>query len=98
MKKETAKVIIPIIRKLVPTLIAQDIVGVQPMGSGLDYSVGASALVDGVPWYTLRIWNQKVRHWLNELPTANNWCTIDDYHVDVSEEVLLLIKLRWPES
>jgi hypothetical protein len=99
MTTDLAKVLIPIIRRVEPAVIAQDIIGVQPMGVGPGYySVSGPVLVDDKPWYTLRIWNQKVWHWLNELPTANNWCTIDDYRVDVSEEVLLLIKLRWPES
>ncbi len=99
------KVLIPILRKTLPTLIAQEIVGVQPMVSPkmLTYEVVDDILFDR-PGYTIVFVNIEVGHWIESQP-AHMWKYYDidrdtekwavKSHYVVSDELLTWLKLRW---
>jgi hypothetical protein len=96
---EFQKVLIPFIRRIVPNLIAAEIVGVQPMYGVLKmYSVLESAVVDGVTMYSITA-DAKVLTWIRATFVEDK-----DYFIvrqvkgvwyDVSEEVMTLLKLKW---
>ena len=85
------KILIPIIRKCIPSLVAQDIIGIQPMTDMFNTKIlfTENPLVAVVP-YKLTVSNEFVL-----------WCY--HYKIDIStvhvyipdEETKILFKLRW---
>lgn len=55
-------VLVPLLRKLVPTLLAQDILGVQPML--YNYTLLSIETVDDVKWYRVRVPTSEVIEWI----------------------------------
>jgi hypothetical protein len=100
------KVLIPMIRKLMPTVLAQQITGVQPM-TGIQwptikrpkFEVVDKAIVDGVQWYTILIYDQEIWFWITQQdgppwshraePATNRTLA------DISEEMYALLLLKW---
>lgn len=46
-----AKIMLPLIRKIVPATVAQEIVGVQPMSSPFEFTIGEGYYEDGKYFY-----------------------------------------------
>lgn len=101
-----ASVLIPIIRKTLPTLIAQEIVGVQPMflpEKRLTYEVVEDILADR-PGHSIVFVNVEIGHWIESQP-VHMWKYYDidrdtekwavKSHYVISDELLMWLKLRW---
>lgn len=107
---EHSKVIMPLIRKVMPSLIASQIVGVQPMSSPMGEIWGMDTLYrrfqiisqyeldTGEIWYKVTVTNE-IQAWLEE--TFNEGVdfriTESDYAiaVNIPDRVLVLLKLKW---
>lgn len=106
VENTTPSILIPMLRKVLPTTIAQDIVGVQPMGpKNLTYEV----LTEGwektcPPGHVAIQTNVKVAHWIEQQP-VHMWKYIDlekegrtfalNTYFFVSDQLLTWLKMRW---
>lgn len=106
-QSEWASILIPMIRKVLPTIIAQDIVGVQPMvlPKKLTYEVMEDGWEKTAPHgHTAIMTNVEIAHWIEKQP-AHMWKYIDiendgktyalNNYFFVSNELLTWLKLRW---
>lgn len=85
-------VLLPVIKRVMPNIIAQDIISVQPMGSVYPYYNAWSKVGIHIPtdhWvYNVR--SQEIRTWIEEQP-AYMWkfYDIDVYNLDLPASVIL---------
>lgn len=94
---EVTQALIPIIRKIMPTVIAQDIIGVQPMASvfepykvlskdNWDFHVTVDVNDEVAAW----IWQQPVSEWTSA--RSFTWPYSRYY---ISHELLTMLALKW---
>ena len=86
-------IILPIIKNVMPNLIANAIVGVQPMSSPYSKEDGPYQ-VDVLEFgkYTDII---PMRQWCRETLNEGEWVAIAQYFAFKTEEALAWFKLRW---
>ncbi len=103
-----AKILIPMIRKVLPGLIAQDIVGVQPMSMPsklLTYEVLDTEWQTMCPrGHTAIMTNIEIGHWVEQQP-VHMWKFIDlekdgktfhaTTHFFVSDQLLTWLRMKW---
>lgn len=111
--KDKPNILIPIIRKLMPNIIAQDIAGVQSMTNNVGavfntktqlvptFKTFSSSERNGSTWYHVRAYQISVMEWIREQPT-DLWQ--EDEHDGVSgiqfhlhEKLYTAFSLRWTE-
>lgn len=110
MSNNWSKVLIPMVRKMMPGIIAQEIVGVQPM-SGVDQEPvrpkfrRVDQVPDGLPpppdgYITVDV-GYEVARWLNDQP-IHMWkfCDVPAYSMSmerytVSEQLYTMMALKW---
>ena len=93
------KIFLPIIRRIIPNTIANEILSVQPMIlNNSNYNVLTKAIVDGKQWYSVH-GTDAVYDWVRETFVEG-----DDYvevrsskgvWIDMSEKAFILLKLKW---
>ena len=92
------QILIPLLRRTLPGIIAQDIVGVQPMGQIFQkpWVITTDALVDGVPWYTVQVNDPELAQYIRGT-RAWHWYQHPNYDglFDVDEHLLTLIRVGW---
>lgn len=92
LPEEYAKVIIPMVRTLMPDMIARDIVSVQPMAMGnIRKTTTGIDTYANVTWHWVSHYN---RNWLN-------WDDTVDHNKEVEEWVIQTFGKRttdWPEA
>jgi hypothetical protein len=109
----TNKVLISIVRQVMPNIIARELVSVQPM-TGVSggiypifnsgylfnkmYSIIETKQVDGNPVYSVAA-SEEVIEWVQETFVSGADYTLirnlKGVWVDVNEDVLVLLKLKW---
>lgn len=107
MNKEWASIMIPMIRKILPTVIAQEIVGVQPMvmPKKLTYEVLDESWAKTAPYgHTAITTNVEIAHWIEKQP-VHMWKYIDletngkefalNTYFFVSDQLLTWLRMRW---
>lgn len=55
-----SKILIPLLRKHVPTMLAQDILGIQPA----NYTLLSVVRINDVKWYRVRVPTSEVIEWI----------------------------------
>ena len=95
---DTIKIIMPMIRRITPSLIANDIVGVQPMFLPKEkYRIGKEEEINGEMWYNVTC-DDEIWQWVID--------TIDDSQyqdgtnefqnrLTLSPEAMMMFKLKW---
>lgn len=99
--KQWTSVLMPIIKNLTPTLLAADILGVQPMFSAPSYEQ-ASEYTEIVPdGYLVVNANREVSIWIEEQPLhmwkhgeLTNSSVFYDRYI-ISEQLFTWLKMRW---
>lgn len=95
------ELLIPLISKSLPGIIAQEIVGVQPINplKPPNFKILTTAIVDGEQWYRVRIYYPKIMDWVNsqnkdwqveikdQYPYGRQW--------DINEKLFMLLSMRW---
>ena len=93
-----ATVIIPMIRRIIPSVIASELVGVQPMmGMYEKYSVIKIEDVNGQNWYHM-ICNDEIWQWvIDTIDQAHYSDDTNEYQnrMILSEEATMMLKLKW---
>lgn len=106
--RPVTRIILPIIRKVLPTLIAHEIVGAQPMLPATNIKLLETGKVAGATWYTVSL-SRAASVWVREEYESyeNRWwkhLEIGDvradagqyYNVyDVHEKFYTIMQLRW---
>jgi len=96
--KEQLNILIPMIRRVLPSLIASEIVGVQPMmGINEKYTVIRIENVNGQNWYHI-VCNDVVWQWVvDTVEQAQYSDKTNEYQnkMVLSEEAMMLLKLKW---
>lgn len=100
------KVLVPLLEKLVPKMLAQDILGVQPITS--NYELVSVDTIDDVKWYRVRVFNPQVLMWIHSQNTEHyaqenfGWYerSIDEATRGVikyvlHEQLFIVFALRW---
>lgn len=98
------KVLIPVLRNHLPKILAEEIVGVQPMmQKRLTYEVMENVAVNP-PGYHAIYANIEIGHWIEQQP-VHMWKFYDLDHCDekwrmktqyiVSDQLLTWLKMRW---
>ena len=104
---EFRKIMLPMIRKVLPATIAQEIVGVQPMV--MPKMITYQVLTDG--WektcpagHVAIMTNVQIAHWIEQQP-VHMWKYIDlekdgrefqlNTHFFISDQLLTWLKMRW---
>jgi len=95
---ETIKVIIPIIRRIVPSLIASDIIGVQPMSNSFaKFRIGKTEEIDGQTWYNITCVDE-IWQWIIDTIDNDQYTDgTDEYQnrFTLSPQAMMLFKLKW---
>ena len=94
---EATQALIPIIRKIIPTVVAQDIIGVQPMSSLFEpYKIVNEKNTDGTVTIDA---NDVVAAWIWSQP-VDAWTSVGSfswpyYRYYITQELLTLLALKW---
>lgn len=93
------KVLIPLIRRVVPNLIAHDLVSVQPMSDPFRmYSVVEKRTVNGKDIYSV-VLDDKIWEWMKDTYVEGKDYTVfrrlKGVWVDIGEDLLVMLKLKW---
>ena len=103
MDDDLRKIMIPMIRRILPNVIAHEIVGVQPMGINkfMDkpYYITKQWELEGQHWYLLELTDQ-ARSWLTETFVEKvDYSPFEIFEGQegtvVTAEVYTLLKLKW---
>lgn len=96
-----SSVLIPMIRKVMPTVIAQDIIGVQPMGLPKPYVVLENHFPPAPDGHMVIEANFEVSSWIQNQPVYM-WKWHDDWAAPtgrdrfyISEKLYTLLSLKW---
>lgn len=109
-KDSFSSTLLPILRKAMPGMLANSIVGVQPMSGntgqiftmkGGFFSKPFTIVDSDIPgWVVLTVSNE-VYNWLKEFP-ADQWKNVGDEHtnpwvnnVTITEELFTMLALKW---
>lgn len=91
-------VIIPIIRRIMPGIIASQVVGVKPMGNMWEkFSVGSTEEIDGQLWYNITC-DDEIWQWvIDTIDPAQYQDGTNDFQnrMTLSEQAMMLFKLKW---
>ena len=103
MDDELRKIMIPMIRRVLPSVIAHEIVGAQPMGinkfMGKPYYITKQWELAGSQWYLLEL-TEQVKTWLTETFVEKvDYSPFEIFEGQegtvVTAEVYTLLKLKW---
>lgn len=94
--------ILTILRRVMPSVIARQIVGVQPMGNYTSRKViyGKTKIVDGQTWYNITC-DDEVWQWVVDTIDQSQFTLRQDatnnsqYRFTLSEEATVIFKLKW---
>lgn len=95
---ENIKVILPIIRKVIPNLLASKIVSAQPiLGINEKYIVLKTEDIDGKIWYNIKC-TDIIHKWVIDTIDKSQFSDESnkyEHKLKLSEETMLLLKLKW---
>lgn len=95
---DTLKIIIPTIRRIIPSVIANDIVNVQPMFLPKEkYRVGKEEKINGEIWHNITC-TDEIRQWvIDTIDDAQYLDGTNDFQnrLTLSPQAMMLFKLKW---
>lgn len=92
------RILLPVIRRIMPEIIASEIVGVQPMGDRFNkYYTNEIPEIDGQKWYEI-VCDDEISRWIYDTIDSAQY---KDHHYEfrnkftISEQAMMMLKLKW---